>query len=378
MVRGMLRDPWRTIGALGLLTLAAPCQQLGDRPTPETRRAEIQGAIARMTADGFDHDALLAVIEAREDAVDPLLEAMGSAVREARGEAARRIGRALQAIGTPAARQNRRLLGILHESTRADPKKWNPALDAVVATLAELAWLAPELLGEFRESFDDLDDPVMLAFRERRFDKNLLRLGFRVTIAPDPDEPNLPVARLDAETLFERELAADWMVHRTDPAVAELIAAIRAESQPTTCMMRFTWGVMAMGESREGARRVVRDAAARALARIDPDHPEAALGLALLAADAPDPRERLRAMVALGQRGDALADETDVREVIHRILGDRSDQRLLAETITACGALGIDSQEIRARLRQLAADPKPELAARARSVLARLPGRRPI
>ena len=370
MVSAMLRDPWRSIGVLGLLTLAAPCQQLEDRSAPEPRRDAIQATVARLATEEFDRDALLAVIDAGDAAVLPLIEALDHAVREARGPPAERIGRALRAIGVPAARENEPVLEILRRQLTATPAASNPALDALVETLSELAWQTPDLVPRLAASFDDLEDPLvqtLLHVRERGY----LRLARRITVPEDPNAQGLPDARFDAEILFDRELAACMEPHRASPDVRALVAALHADSQPGTCQFRMDWGVIARGITPEGARVLVRDAAARSLARIDPDHPEAALGLALLAADAPDPRERLRAMVALGQRGDVLADDAEIVEVIYQILGDRSDQRLCGETITACGASRFRSKEIRARLEQLAADPNPELAARAKSVLAR-------
>ena len=76
---------------------------------------------------------------------------------------------------------------------------------------------------------------------------------------------------------------------------------------------------------------IVRDAAAIAIARIDPTQAAARRGLELLLQHADDPQGRSRAALALGQLGDrtanpalirALENGTDVHEATARLAGE--------------------------------------------------------
>jgi hypothetical protein len=188
------------------------------------------------------------------------------------------------------------------------------------------------------------------------------RLAIRLALFESEGDSVRCSARLNGRGVIERALAAELVDSREKRALPDLEALLDNEEHPRGAEMREVGGTsVGIYMEADAANAVVWDAASRAIARIDPDHPQAIRGLALMVESADDPRDRVRAAAALGRHGAAAVEQVDA------LLGaTRSeDDRLVAEAITALGMIGVTSDDVLARLRSLARDERPEIAKRA-------------
>ncbi len=348
------------------LALASLC--LGPGLLAQTPDAEaIPTAIGRLRGERTDHEALGALIDAGDAAVDPLLAALESALAQDRDEQARRILRVLRAIGEPAARRSPVLMQLFGANIQETGGRSTAVRLDLTRTLAKLVWLAPAEMPKLRETVDELYEANKFFLLTGGNDQH--RLLRRLSIAADPQDPTRPEATLAAPDLMDRELAAELAWRDGETVVPALVAAIEGGDHPTESKISYRNLGTAISVPGQLADEMIRGAAARSLARIAPDHPAALLGHCLLTRGADAPRTRVAAVMALARRGDSIRDEVEVLEALRSILDDDVPDDLLAEAITACGTIGLRDDQIRNRLEVLSNDPRTGIAKRAASVL---------
>lgn len=340
---------------------------LGQEPTA------LEEAIAHLADEALDPDQLIVVIDAGAEAVDPLVEALDRALLAGRATEASRITRALRAIGEPAATRSERLLAMLSRNLTADASAWNEGYEGLARTIAELAWLDPAGLPKLRSAATDLFHPVVLAGviakKVGNRQTSYCRVLGRIALNTDEGDPTSPDLSLDGEDFVLCEFAAERAATHGRAALPEVLQLLHRTDPPIGCRVRLEHVGFATRLQPDEAHRLIEAAAARSLARIAPEHPESALGLALLATDAPDPRERVRAMRSLGALGDVVAGNERLLALLLEALGNDANRPLLADAITACGTIGASSAAFRERLKTLSEDERPEIAARANSAL---------
>ncbi len=340
---------------------------LGQEPTA------LEAAIAHLADETLDPDQLIVVIDTGAEAVDPLVEALDRALLAGRATEASRITRALRAIGKPAAARNERLLAMLSRNLTADASAWNEGYEGLARTVAELAWLDPAGLPRLRRAAQDVFNGQTLkkVMRTIMTDdrSSYMRVFGRLAVVASDEDQESPAVSMDGEDLIRCEFAAERAAARGLAAMPELLEVLDAAEAPYLCRIRFERTSISSGLRPDEAHRLLEAAAARSLARLAPEHPKAALGLALLATDAPDPRERVRAMRSLGAMGEAVARDERILDLLLEALGNDANRPLLAEAITACGMIGVSRPAFRERLTTLSQDDRPDIAARARSAL---------
>ncbi len=325
----------------------------------------VAAAIQRLHGDRTDREALVVLIDAGGAAAEPLATALEQAVADQDERAAGRMLRALRALGPEAADQSPRLFKLFTDRATEDGQP-DALLGAVADCACRLAWSDPEHLQTLRTALRRLElTKFPMHVLIGRVD--LLRVVRRLQVEPLPAPDQGPDVSLGSENLLDREFAADAAngAHH----IPSLVKAMRSQDHPIQIRLDLgrTTGASLLGAER--AHALIHDAAARAIARLDPEHPEAVAGLVLQVFRADDPRDRVRAMRSLGQRGEAVRDDRLVRNALLAGLDDPSHELLLAETITACGMIGVRDDTIRLLLESFARDPRGAIAQRAASVL---------
>lgn len=319
--------------------------------------AEIADAIRELRDERLDARAMEVLIDAGEQAVGPLLtELKGALAGSAADPRAARCLRVLRAIGPRAAQATPALIDMLalvpQDSIHGAFRRGD-----IATTIGQLLWLDPELAPRYCETFYARFEPsdLVLIAPAYRGEWALCRLLML----------DAPPALASAD-LVDRLAAIERIRWSADAsAVPTLVAVLNepADPQAISIVMEGWRSETSIPESI--ANDLVRDAASTAIACIHPDHPRARRGLALLLDVADDPRQRIRAAMALGRHGDAARDHCDaLLQALHS-----ADDRLVAEAVTALGMIGDRSDEVLRRLRDLVDDPRPAIAKRAEAAL---------
>ncbi len=354
-------SPWRRAAALALaaaLVGAAPGQD-------ETAPAPLPPAhvLAVLDADGLDQARFLALVAAGPRAVPGLLAAVGDGSDQAPAAVRRRSRalRCLRLIGPVVADAAvpTLLAAVARDASRDD--------DELLVTLALLAPAVPDreaLRATLREIRIEAPKARQDLTAFRRW-VGKMRLWYDVQQRLEwgaSDEVDDLVDGLDDDDPLLRRFAAERLGvlgPSATAAVEALIVVERTEQHPRVTRLD------GVGSLTADFHDLVRDAAAIALARIEPRHPSSRRGLTLLlAADAP--QERLSALAAMSPPADA-ADFDVVPAVLGATYDD--DARIAAEAAATLGRLGDRRDEVLQRLRVCAAKPDRVLATCAAAAL---------
>ena len=313
-----------------------------------------------LTAPELDREAMARTVAQGEGVVPDLLRAIERAgADESSRRGANRALRVLRLMGPS--------ISDLVVPTLLRSVSSNVSVDdaELLRTLARLApdVAAPETLDAQLDN-NPFDLPRRVQAQSRAFRswieklKLWYRFRYRLTHPPSQDVSEL-VANLETEDPLAREFAAEClgaMGNRAWPALDALVATDGQQRHPRITRCRN-------GSMTADFHDLVRDAAAVAIARIDPTRPAALRGLGLLVRRADDPEERSRAAMALGHLrvGDALP-------ALLAALDDE-DPELVAEAATAIGMIGIERADVAARLKVLVGSSHKRVAACAGAAL---------
>lgn len=346
--------PWRGVVVIALALSPVPAQS--DASPPPVR--------AMLTAPRLDAAAFAAIVRAGDAAVPELLAILAApdAFAEPLVPPTDRALRALRLIGPPAApRAVPPLLAALTRDSSRDDRE----------LLETLAILAPGVSD--RQAL--LTATAALEIRNpnprapggaEQFRRWVAKMRgwyrFRQHLADDLGGSALELAKeLEHEDPLRRERAA-WRLgalgSAAHAALPALVSTVAEPGHPRVARCDI-------GSLTADFHELVRDAAAVAIARIDPDAEEARAGLALLLAAADAPQERLAAALALGQ---VAGGEFDPVPALLRATFD-DDLRVAGEAVTALGRVGSGRDDVLVRLRACAAMADPALATPARVAL---------
>lgn len=352
----MLRS-WRLATTLLLAAAATAQVPAAVVPTADVHRV--------LSAPDFDQAAFAAILRAGDGAVPALLTALAepSAFAEPLSVSTTRALRALRLLGPAQASGAVRplLAAITRDGTRDDRE--------LLETLAVLASGVPDRQALSKETASiEIASPQPAAPGGMdRFLRWVAKMRgwyrFRQRLAEDiaADVPNL-TTQLEHEDPLLRERAAQLLGTlgenaRTALPALQHAAATKTHPRATRCDI---------GSLTADFHELVRDAAAMAIARIDPRADGATRGLVLLLERADAPQERQLAAQAL-----ACVPAAQQQEAVGPLLAATAsdDARVAGEAITALGQLGCADAPVLARLQVLAAAPAAGLAARARAAL---------
>lgn len=352
----LIRAPLRLTAALAILLAPVATQASPSAGTTAVEQV--------LSAPQLDAAAFVGIVRAGEAALPHLLAILATpaAFEEPLAAPTDRALRALRLIGAPAAplAVPPLLAAVTRDSSRDDRE--------LLETLAVLAPGVPDRKALLTATAAiEIRNPNPRAsggaekFR-RWVEKMRGWYRFRQRLAEDLDGGALELAKeLEGEDPLRRERAA-WRLGALGPAAqAAWPALLSTAAEPkhprvTRCDV---------GSLTADFHDLVRDAAAIAMARIDPDADEARPGLALLLARADAPQERLAAAMALGQ---VASGEFDPVPALLRATFD-DDLRVAGEALTALGRVGGGRDDVLVRLRECAAAGDPGIATPARAAL---------
>lgn len=311
---------------------------------------EIDDAISRLGGAREDARSIEFLIDAGEPAVAPLVQALKGVSVDAGHPRFARMLRALRAIGPRVSEACP--MEVRARIDRLAPGAWrNPPMESTVVfdigggARPGADWINLQKLGGL--------DVVSL---------RLIRRAELIAAEPQRSEPVRPAEDAD---VFELEFAADLVDGQDRRALPWLLDLLDDADHPATVAVALGPTAIEVNVSKETAKTIVESAASAAVARIDPDHPEAVRGLARMVEAADDPRERVGAAAALGRHGQLASEH--VPALLHAL--DSDDDRLVAEAVTALGMIGVGSKPVVARLRVLSEDSRSAIAARAKAAL---------
>lgn len=348
-----------------LLPTVTPAQ-LPALTEPPLTVAEV---LACIDEERLDQGKFLALVANGARAVPGLAAVVCDCTGESQS-ARRRQPRALRAL---------RLIGPTHAATAVPPLLGAVARDIsrddteLLLTIAQLAPGATDrdaLLARLGEI--EIEAPVPEGDRERFLrwvDK--LRLWFdirlRLVRASGGDLDGLIKMLGDEDPLQRRRAAEDLgrLGTKATSALDALILCAHTERPPRVTQ------VEGLGSLTADFRDLINDAAAIAIARIAPSHPEARRGLTLLLqADAPG--ERFAALMAMTKPSPDADNEAGF-DVVPAVLAATHDDdlRIAAEAITTLVRLEDRRPEVLQRLGELATAKEAQLSGRARAALRR-------
>lgn len=350
---------WRSVPILPLLWLTGSVAAVAQDPTPVTS-LPVAEVLAVLDTPLLDQARFLALVQAGPAAVPGLLRAVGDG-HDVSLDGIRRRVRALRCL---------RLIGPVVGDAAVPALLGAIAQDASrddVDLLITLAELAPGVSD--RPAMAAFARTIRIANPEPRVDMDGFRrwvatmrfwydFHLRLAWSPGDDVKQLEELLHDEDPLRRRAAAQrlGTLGAKARPALDALVVVANTKKHPRVTRIE------GLGSLTADFHDLVSDAAAIAIARIDPAHPEARRGLTLLLrADAP--RERFAALMAMVPGGDqdpsvAVLDATS-----------DDDLRVAAEAVTTLVRLGDRRPQVLARLRVLAASPHDVLATCAAAAL---------
>ncbi|MFY9341517.1 MAG: HEAT repeat domain-containing protein [Planctomycetota bacterium] len=344
----------RTLGIAVLLMTIVPAQA--------ARRAESEPLQKWLTdlgaMDSRTWSAAMAQLTALGDRAVPALRQIVRRDGDQMANDAVRAVQVLQRIGVPAAVAVPDLLALLGRLGVRDNGR-----SAVILAVGELVPWAPTQRTAVREAMFDLlaqerlDGIGKLLQTSDYLDK--CRAIARTEFGPETATDEL-AAGLAADNPFVREFAALLLADRDAAGEATIAALQKALRGPHPD--RFQ--IAGLPQLEVFLDRRIQAAAARAMLRLAPKDPRSVEAFAVLA-ERTQAEDRLAAVIAVRQIGTAGA------AMVPQLMRMAKDEDALIrrEAITTLGTLGSTAAPAVALLEQLAADPDPQIAERARAAL---------